>query len=340
MIPSGDVHLKLVIPPDPWVAAMANGRVRIPGYTWESDTSTENAMLRFDITRGADVGENGVRRLVIEHLRGADPTAIPVAFGREHMQRNLLVRRDSDLHHPMDLMGKRVGSQLVVVSGTGAGVMMMLEQAYGVPLVDIEWRMGDPESLRRLSMPGRSGPLPNRMGLRLGTGGPDPEANVELLLQGDLDAVIVTGGPRYRSMFGGGDQIDRLLAAHPGIRPLIDDPLVIADAYRRTGLYLISDLVVLRPLAVAQDPDLPVKLFNAFSEANALASEYRSTEEEALARREIELVGEDPHRYGLGANQRHNLSVFIDFLYRLGAFDTRIDPEDLFIPSTRGEQRG
>lgn len=77
------------------------------------------------------------------------------------------------------------------------------------------------------------------------------------------------------------------------------------------------------------------RLFNAFSEANALASEYRSAEEDALARREVELLGEDPHRYGLGENQRHNLSVFIDFPYRLGAFDTQVDPEELFVSSPR-----
>lgn len=321
MTRSDMTHLKVVIPPDPWAAAIADGRVGIPGYALECDTTTANAMIRFDITEGADVGENGVRRLVVEHLKGAAPCAIPVWFGREHMQRNLLVRRESRLHSPADLAGKRVGSSLTAWSATGAGVMLMMEQAYGVPLNEIEWWTNRPDSLPA-----------NRMGLTFRPGPDTREEHIERLLAGQLDAVIVTSGPRYRSLFGGGDQIDQLLAQYPDVRPLIEDPMGIVDAYRRTGLYVISDLVIVRPAAFARDPELPTKLLTAFSEANALAGAYRSPEEEALARRELELLGDDPHQYGLAAKARHNLSVFMDFLYRLGAFDKPVEPEDLFAP--------
>jgi 4,5-dihydroxyphthalate decarboxylase len=318
---TADVRLNLVLPPDPWVAAMTDGRVRIPGYTWDTDTSEQNAMLRFDLTEGADVGENGVRRLVVEHQKGTAPVAIPVWFGREHMQRNLLVRRDSDLRHPKDLVGKRVGSSLTVFSATGAGVLMMLEQAYQVPLAAVDWHFRDPESL----------PV-NRMGLRLHPAPETREEHLDLLLRGELDAVIVTAGPRYRSMFGAGDQVDQLVARYPDLRPLIDDPAMIAQAYRATGLYLISDLVTVRPSATARDPELPARLLQALSEANALASHYRSADEESLARREIELLGEDPHVYGLNTKARHNLAVYLDFLYRLGAFERPPEPEELFLP--------
>lgn len=318
MVEPRKVHLRMVIPSAPWTRAMEDGAVRVEGLSWECISDIGDAPARFIATEKADVGENGVRRLLLDHLKGSPPVAIPVFFGREHMQRNILVREDSALSHPRDLAGKRIGSRLTIVSGTSAGVLMMLEQAYGLDLRGIEWRMGD-------------GVLPvNRLGLNLGPG-PATDAEVfELLVRGELDAVVVTGGPRYWSLFGG-DKIDEEIRSHP-VRPLIADPATIADAYRRTALYPITDLAVVREGLGAADLDVPARLVEAFSRSNAVASRYRGADEEALAQREIELLGEDPHLYGLGANPRRNLAAFIDFLYRLGAIERFVEREALFVP--------
>jgi len=317
------MQLKMVLPPAPWTRGFEDGRVGIPGVSWECNFGVENAPERFVASEAYDVGENGVRRLAISHLGGSPAVALPVYFGRELMQRNLLVRRDSNLHHPSDLAGKRVGSHLGPGSGTGGAVLMMLEQAYGLPLHDVEWHLGDPTSL----------PV-NRMGLDLRPAPLDEEPTFAMLSRGDVDALIITGGPRYFSLLGC-DKIDEALARHPDLRPLIEDPGVMADAYRRTRLYPITDVVVVRPDLPQIDPALPPRLVDAFARANALASEYRGADEEAMARREIELLGEDPHQCGLGENEIHNLATWIDFLYRLGAIDRAFDPAELFVPSTR-----
>src|SRR5688500_8504496 len=137
-------HLRMVLPPDPWTRAISEQRVGLPGVSWECNTEMANAPDRFVASAGLDVGENGVRRLVLDRRRGARPTAIPVFLGREHMQRNISVRAASPPTHPRDLAGKRVASWLTPHSGTGAAVMMMLEHAYEVPVNEIEWLMGDP----------------------------------------------------------------------------------------------------------------------------------------------------------------------------------------------------
>jgi ABC-type nitrate/sulfonate/bicarbonate transport system substrate-binding protein len=104
--------------------------------------------------------------------------------------------------------------------------------------------------------------------------------------------------------------------------------------YRRTGLYPITDVMVVSPhLAQSQTQLLP-KLVAAFAEANGLSSEHRDQEEQQLAQREIQLLGEDPHQYGLGENQRKNIGAFTDFLYRMGAMERSLAPEELFVPST------
>ena len=315
---SSALHLNMVVPPAPWTQALQDGQVSIPGVTWTCNSDVEHAPQRFIVSETQDVGENGVRRLALAHLKSAPPVALPVFFGRELMQRNVLVRRDSRLREAGDLVGQRVGSHLSVESGTGGAVLMMLEQAYGVPLNQVEWRMGRPDV-----------PAANPMGLRRAQGPRNDDEAIAWLLRGDLDAVITTSGPRYFSLFGR-DRIDDIVRAHPEIRPLIEDPQVIAAAYRRTQLYPITDVVVMRPEVTTQHPDLPGRLVEVFSEGNRLASNYRDADEEALAQREVELLGADPHRYELGAEQRHNLQTWIDFLHRLGSLERSFESSELF----------
>lgn len=316
------IHLRMVLPPAPWTRAIEERRVGIPGVSWACHTGIDLAPDRFVASADRDVGENGVRRLVLDRLRGAPPTAIPVFLGREHMQRNILVLSSSPLTHPRDLVGTCVGSWLAPHSGTGAGVLMMLEQGYGIPLAEIEWRLGDPANL----------PM-NRMGLRLGRGTKTVEGTIGALRSGEVDAIIVTLGPRHWSLFGP-DRIHGMSGQLSDIRPLMSDPNTIADVYRRTGLYPITDLVVVAAGLPTRHPELPARLVGVFSEANALARDYMSADEVALCEREVELLGEAPHRYGLSPNARHNLATFIDFLYRMGALERPLDPTELFVPET------
>jgi len=316
------IHLKMVIPPCPWTRAIVDGTVTIPGLSWDCISNLGSSPDRFDATKRYDVGENGIRNLALDVLKGKPAVAIPVFFNREHMQRNIIVRDDSPLLDPTELAGKRVGSGLTIVSGTLVGVMVMLEQVYGVPLADIEWHSGNPDAL-----------VTNRMGLTVIRGLRGTGENLDRLLRGELDAVIVTTGPRYWSMFGGG-KLDQVLASRPALRSLISNPEVIAAAYKRTGLYPITDIGVVNAHMPQLHPGLPARLVEVFSQANDLAPQYRSREEEALAQREIELLGEDPYRYGFGENPRHNLAALLNLLARLGALERTLDPEELFVPGT------
>ena len=199
---------------------------------------------------------------------------------------------------------------------------MLLEQGYGVPIGDILWHLGDPSSLPE-----------NRLGLRLAPGPATEEDCVAALLRHEFDAIMITTGPRYWSMFGGSGH--RAAESQPELRTLGGDPAEIAEVYRRTGLYVISDIVVLRPELATTRPDVAAQLVEAFSEANRLAPRYRGADEEKLAQREIELLGEDPHQYGLTPNARHNIASYIDFFYRLGAIPRPAELEEIFVPSTR-----
>lgn len=314
----------MVVPPGPWSRAVMDGTVTVPGLSWECVSDIGHTPDRFIATKHYDVGENGIRHLALNVLKGDPPVAIPVFFAREHMQRNIIVRDDSSLSHPGEIAGKRVGSPLTIVAGTMVGVMLLLERAYRVCLTDIEWHSGNPDPL-----------VNNRMGLTLKRGPREVGENLDRLLRGELDAVILTTGPRYWSMFGG-DKLDQLLADRSGLRPLVSEPDMIAATYKRTGLYPITDIAVVSADIPRLHPELPAQLVELFSQSNDLAPRYRSSKEEALARREVELLGEDPHRYGLGENPRRNLAALLDLFARLGALERAIAPAELFVPSTRG----
>ena len=316
------LHLRMLVPADPCTCALEDGAVSEPVLTWDSRSDIALAPQRFEAAAagGFDVGENGVRHIALEVLAGKPASGIPVFFGREHMQRNIFVRADSPLRGLRDLAGKRVGSNLPAWSGTGAGVLMMFELGYGVDLHSIEWHCGhDLEPV-------------NRMGLDLRPGPKNQEEVFQAVLRGDLDAGFLTGGPRYWSLFGGaGDKLDEEVRKHAGIHLLLNHPAQIADQYKRTGLYPITDIATLRPELARQYPDLSDRLVSLFSEANALASRYRPPEEQQLAEREIGMLGEDPHQYGLTPANRANLAALLDFYYRLGSLDRALDPEELFV---------
>lgn len=303
---------------------MADGTVTLPGVSWECSADIAHTPDRFTATKGADVGENGVRHLALDVEKGAPPLAIPVFFGREHMQRNIIVRDDSSLMHPRELAGKRVGTRHSMLAGTMVGATLMLEQAFDVSLTDIEWHCGEPEGL-----------VNNPLGLKIKRGSRVVSENLERLVVGELDAVIVTAGPRYWSMFGG-HNLEQALAGHANLRSLINEPEMIAETYKRTGLYPITDLGVVGAELPQRYPELLPRLVEAFSQANKLASRYRSGEEESLAHREIELLGEDPHQYRLTDNVRRNVKALLEFLTRLGVMGRVLEPEELFVPSTIG----
>lgn len=314
-------RVRMIVPNAPWTMALVEDNVHIPGVELDCAATGEAAPERFGAAakEQLEAGEAGIRTILLELQRGEPARSLPVWFGREHMQRNLIVRRDSPLRDPLELVGKRIGTRQPVVSGTNAGIVMMLEQGYGVAPTDVEWVVRSAEGL----------PV-NRLGIRF-TLGPDTNEGVFAMLQrGEVDAVTVTGGPRYWSLFGP-DGVDREISVRGDFRPLITGPALIAETYRRTELYPITDLVALRPGLAKQDPELPAKLVRAYAEANALAPKYRDATEQRLAEREIELLGEDPHQYGLNPKARASLAVLIELFYRLGATESAPDPESLFV---------
>ncbi|WP_433502943.1 hypothetical protein ACQP04_24705 [Pseudonocardia halophobica] len=219
----------------------------------------------------------------------SDLVALPVWISRTFRHGNVWVAEDSDLHSVADLAGTRVGlaeygmTQAVWLRGT-------FEDDAGLKASDIRWFTGrDPASLTEdmvrlpagveITKADRSRPLLNQ------------------LPTGDLDAVITSAG---------------LVPRPPGIRRLFADHVAVEkDYYRRTGIFPIMHVFVLRREFVESRPEDVAGLYTALEQAKRTAVEkllqpavsYVTLPWTAAAAEEqVAVFGGDPWPYGIEAN--------------------------------------
>jgi 4,5-dihydroxyphthalate decarboxylase len=222
----------------------------------------------------------------------------------------------SKLKAPKDLEGKRVGipewAQTAGIYARG-----VLQHEYGVDLRRIEWIQAG------VRQPGRAEKVELKLpqGVRIT---PQPDKTLaDMLARGELDAVISArdpGGPR-----------------------LFENYLEIEEAYfRKTRIYPIMHVVVLRRDVYERDRWVAMNLLKAFEEAKR-QSQDRITEIglshvpmpwlAEYARRWREAAGEDFWPYGIEQN-RPTLEAFLQYAYEQGVATRRLKPEELFAPET------
>jgi 4,5-dihydroxyphthalate decarboxylase len=182
--------------------------------------------------------------------------AIPVFPSRLFRHGYVLVNRDAGIATPADLRARRIGTEQWQLT---AGLWMrgILEDEYGVRPEDMIWVIGgqDRAGVRERSAVN----LPD--GLRVeAPGGGRPLA--DLLSAGEIDALIA---PHLPARFRDGDR--NIVRLWP------DYPRVEADFYRRTGLFPIMHVIVLRRDVHEARPALAAALFDAFCAAKRIALE-------------------------------------------------------------------
>ena len=128
------------------------------------------------------------------------------------------------------------------------------------------------------------------------------------------------------------------------MRRLFADPRAEEERYaRRTGIFPIMHVVVLRRELYEQRPWLAGSLYTAFERAKA-ATEERMVETAANRYllpwlydeldRTRRVLGPAFWPYGLDAN-RVPLEVFLRYAHEQGLTDRRLSLDELFVPETR-----
>jgi 4,5-dihydroxyphthalate decarboxylase len=302
------------------IEALLDGRVAMEGFGLDIRITEAQRLFRQVLRAAAfDVAELSVASHVAAVGRGArDYLGLPVFLSRSFRHSNLYVRTDR-IARPEDLAGRRIG--VIDWQQTAAlWVRGLLADEHGVARDGVEWiAAGLHDSVAddrtRLDLPPT---------LRLHR---SPDTLDGLLRSGAVDAIISPTAPRCFAD-----------PAVPVARMWPDARAAEADYWRRTGIFPVMHLLVLRRSLAEAHPALPGLLAAAMEEARGLAIRDRDTRDfpklivpwlPAHAADVAARLGEEPWTYGVEPNAR-TLDTLLRYAAADGLTPRRLDVAELF----------
>jgi 4,5-dihydroxyphthalate decarboxylase len=276
MTTTSTLTLKTAIGPYGHFAPIKNGSVKVDGVDFEQIEVTPiiNAFRRMCRQGEFDISEMAITTYLTAKRYGLPFTAIPVfpvrAFHHGAAAGNVKV----GVQKPKDLEGKKAGVRAYTVT-TGVWSRGILNSEYDLDLNKVTWVLADEEHVEQFH---KDAP-PNasyQLGANLG----------ELLAKGEIAGGIGLGHS---------DSED--------VKPLIPNAnAAAAEWYKKTGVYPINHMVVVKDELLAKNPWLAPALFRGFSQAKQDWLNSASAEDLTKARGGI--IEGDPYPYGVAANRK------------------------------------
>ena len=265
-----------------------------------------------------DVCELQIAQYLGLKSRGFPITAIPVFPHRRFNHSCVMVRMDSDIIGPEDLRGRRIG-----VHGHFNPIALwirgLLQHEFNLPPGEIHWIADGSEDV-----PGWSPPSWLRI-----ERAPAGRKMQDLLKAGELDAQILSDSGADASTI---NKIVRRL--WPNYRE------AEVDYYRRTGIFPIRHLVVVKDEVLERDGEVASQLVRAFEDSKQQAFKYwadhrRSSLAWFGAEQEEEraLLGPDPWPYSVEKN-RVVIETLLDYAFEQRLTERRLDINDIFATGT------
>jgi 4,5-dihydroxyphthalate decarboxylase len=301
------------------IRALVDGRVKIDGVDLKfvNISPPSQIFLRMLHDEEFDASEMSLSNFMIAIGQGDRRfVAIPVFPSRVFRHSYIWINTKAGIAKPQDLKGRKVGiadysmTALLFVRG-------LLQHEYGVMPEDIHWFRRRSEHVAIDTPPG----------VRIDNIAKD-ETLDSLLEAGQLDAVALTSPPRA------------FLQGSPLVQRLFPDCRTIeADYYRRTKVFPIMHMVVIRRAIYEQDPALAVRLTQGFQAAKELAFEGYDDGLSALPWVNLDLeyarliLGKDVYPYGIKPNAA-TLEAAMLFSHEQGLTKRKFTVEELFAPET------
>ena len=306
--------------------ALHNGAVTIEGVDLEH-IELWPPRLVFDRMAGKqefDAAELSCSEYICQVDRGSCPfVALPVFPSRVFRHGFICVHRDSDIKAPQDLEGRRIGVPLYTQTAA-IWIRGLLQNEYAVDLSTVRWLEG---AVMEAGGHGHPAAPPMRKPPKIETNRTGRPL-ADLLLGGEIDAIL-------------GTFVDDACRAHRDIVRLFSDYRARErDYFRRTGIFPIMHLVVIRKDVHERHPGVARKLFDAMVAAKAWArSELAVSNAQHYMLPwllddldEIDQVfDDDPWPYGIEANRR-TLEPLVDYMLQQGFIARHIPLEELFLP--------
>ena len=322
-----DIHLTLACEDYDRTRPLSDGSVEPEGIDLNYvKLAVEEIFWRMCRYEEFDVAELSMGAFLVAAARGQRPfMAIPVFPSRTFRHRCVFINTASGIERPEDLRGKRVGVPEYTMTAA-VWLRGLLQHEYGVAPQEIRWFQGGEEQ------PGRKDRVDFDLppGIRLEVIPHDKTLN-DMTESGGIDALM---SPRMPSCF---------LRGSPRVRRLFPDfKQAEMDYFRRTGIFPIMHVIVIRTKIYEEHPWVAQSLYKAFCQAKDLCfsqlydsnvlrislpwtvAEYEETRL---------LMTEDYWPYGFAPNQRV-LETLHSYLLEQGLIKQRLELEKLFAPNT------
>jgi 4,5-dihydroxyphthalate decarboxylase len=309
-----DLALRTVTATQGPTLAIKDGTVAPRRYAFEFEEVPVLVQAFRRMVRGLefDVCEMAFTTYLCAKAFGKPVTALPIFLVRAFHHGAIVRSTAAAALSPKDLEGRKAGVNRGYTVTTGVWARGILQDEYGVDLRRVTWVLSGDEHVAEYR----------------------PPANVVPMAQGqDLAALVAAG--KLAAGIG-------LAADQPGLEPLIPGAEEAGfEALRRSGLYPINHLIVVRNDLLDARPDLAADVFWAFAEAkNRYTERLRRgdiedpTPADRMYQRVMAITGADPLPYGIAPNR-----AMIDQLIRHAVSQRILDRppevEMLFPESTR-----
>lgn len=300
-----------------------DGRVQVGGARLNClDLPVEETFHRMVAHGEFDVAELSLSTYVLTLSRGAPFVAVPVFPSRAFRHSAVYVPESSPVTDPAELAGGVVGVPEYQITAA-VWVRGILAEHHGLPVTSVRYRTGG------LDTPGRV-------------------EKVALDLPDDVDVQPIGPGATLSRMLADGELDAVHSARNPGTlgagvrRLFADPPAVEADYFRRTGVFPVMHVLVIRRDVHERFRWLAQELVKACAEAKRVGL-AGIAETAALpsalpwswaeAERTVDVLGADWWPYGLERN-RTTLDTFLRYSHEQGLAARRYEPEELFAPET------
>jgi 4,5-dihydroxyphthalate decarboxylase len=269
-----------------------------------------------------DVCEMAPTTYMIARALGAPFIALPIFLMRRFHHGGFVVRPDSGIKQPKDLEGKKVGVRAYSVT-TGVWTRGIFVNEYGLDSSKVTWVVDDEEHVTSLKLPSNV------------VHAPDGKSLASMMASGELQAGF--SGPAGIGRAGPptGAWEQRAQTSSVNYPELIANSAE-ADAqwFRRTGIYPIHGLIVVKTAVLAQHPSVAKSLFDAFLKAkDAYVARLKAGEgngpDDLKYRSLTELVG-DPLPYGLKENMP-SIEAMLTYGLQQGLIPKRMPMADVFV---------
>jgi hypothetical protein len=311
--------------------ALMDGSVKPDGIAlqFESARQVGQIMERMVRDRAYDAAEIGLTYyLRTLELSGAPFIAIPVFPNRIFRHSAIFVNRTRGITRPQDLAGRKVGELHRYGHDAGIWSKGVLRDEYGVAPQSMIHVVGDMEETNDRSDWAPFEPPPDVRIERLKSG----QGLDAMLEAGEIDALFSAWVPP--SFAKGSAEVARLFPDYEAVE---------RDWFRRTRVFPIMHMVVIRRDLYEQNRWIARSLMQAFDAAKARAREQYQFAETffgapfmvpwlpSLIETNRALMGDDPWRYGIEAN-RTTLETYLRYHAEQGLSKRHWRIDELFAP--------